>query len=72
MKKASKTPFNLGQNINRLLKDAHVAGVTCQCAGSLVVLRGTVSHHQAEQRAITIARQCCGMNEIANEIHVVS
>jgi hypothetical protein len=72
MNKSPKTPFTLGQDINRLLKESQVSGVNCQCAGSLVVLRGTVTHPNARQRAISIARQCCGMNEISNEIHVVS
>jgi len=71
MKKTLNTPFSLGQQINHLLKEAQVTGVNCQCAGATVVLRGKVAHPNTRQAAISIARQCCGMNEIVNEIHVV-
>ena len=72
MNAVQKTPFAIGDAVNLLLRKSHVTGVTCQCAGSLVVLRGSVPSSQLKQRAITIARKCCGMGEIANEIHVVS
>lgn len=65
------TPFALGEMINQLLHKSQVVGVNCQCAGSLVVLRGTVHDHNFKERAAMIARKCCGMNEISNEIHVV-
>ncbi|MEZ6136677.1 MAG: BON domain-containing protein [Pirellulaceae bacterium] len=64
------TPFAIGDSVNNMLSAAHVFGVNCQCAGSLVVLRGTVATSQLKQQAITIARQLCGMREIANEIEV--
>ncbi len=66
----NKTPFAIGDAINQMLLKARVIGVNCQCAGSLVVLRGTVASAQLKQQAITIARQLCGMREIANEIEV--
>lgn len=65
------TPFAIGETINQLLLKSHVVGVNCQCAGSLVVLRGKVNDHNNKDRAVSIARKCCGMNEISNEIHVV-
>ena len=67
----NKTPFAIGDAVNEMLAKAHVFGVDCQCAGSLVVLRGSVTTAQLKQPAITIARQMCGMREIANEIEVV-
>jgi osmotically-inducible protein OsmY len=66
------TPFAIGETINQLLVKSQVTGVNCQCAGSLVVLRGQVSSKKSKERAASIARRCCGMNEISNEIHVVS
>ena len=66
-----RTAFSIGETINELLDDAQVAGVNCQCVGTMVVLRGKVDHPLVRQKAISIARKCCGMNEIANEIHVV-
>jgi osmotically-inducible protein OsmY len=71
MATASQTSLSLGETINELLGAAQVVGVNCQCVGTMVVLRGTVGHPQTKQQAVSIARQCCGMNEIANEIHVV-
>ena len=67
----NKTPFAIGDAVNQMLRNEHVFGVNCQCAGALVVLRGTVANPQIKQRAITIARHVCGMREIANEIDVV-
>lgn len=66
-----RTPLSLGETVNELLNAAHVVGVNCQCNGTMIVLRGKVGHAQTKQQAVSIARQCCGMNEIANEIHVV-
>jgi osmotically-inducible protein OsmY len=66
------TPFAIGETINQLLVKSQVVGVNCQCAGSLVVLRGKVSSKNSKERAASIARRCCGMNEISNEIHVVN
>jgi osmotically-inducible protein OsmY len=66
-----RTPLSLGQTVNDLLDAAQVNGVNCQCVGTMIVLRGQVGHPQAKQQAVSIARQCCGMNEISNEIHVV-
>lgn len=65
------TPFAIGDAVNTELEKARIWGVNCQCAGSLVVLRGAVHSAQLKQRAITIARAECGMREIANEIEVV-
>jgi hypothetical protein len=65
------TPFAISEAINDLLHKSQVAGVNCQCAGTLVVLRGKVTSSKSKERAASIARRCCGMNEIANEIHVV-
>lgn len=65
------TPFAIGEVINQLLVKSEVTGVNCQCAGSLVVLRGKVQNRKSKDRAASIARGCCGMNEISNEIHVV-
>ena len=67
----NRTPFAIGDAVNEMLQSACVSGVNCQCAGSLVVLRGNVATAQVKQQAITIARQLCGMREIANEIDVV-
>jgi len=67
----NRTPFAIGDAVNEMLRNEHVDGVNCQCAGALVVLRGTVSTVQVKQQAITIARHVCGMREIANEIDVV-
>ena len=68
----ANTPFVIGESINNMLRQAQLSGITCQCAGSAVVLRGAVATTQLKQRAISIARRACGMREIANEIHVVS
>ncbi len=66
----NRTPFAIGDAVNEMLRNEQVSGVNCQCAGALVVLRGTVSNPQIKQQAITIARHVCGMREIANEIDV--
>ena len=66
------TPFAVGDAVNSMLSKARVLGVHCQCAGSIIVLRGSVATAQVKQQAITIARELCGMREIANEIEVVS
>jgi osmotically-inducible protein OsmY len=65
------TPFALGETVNNQLIEAKVGSVICQCAGSLVVLRGQVGNRKAKDQAATIARRCCGMSEISNEIAVV-
>lgn len=66
------TPFAISENINQLLHNYHITGINCQCAGSLVVLRGKVPNKKSKDEATSIARRCCGMiNEICNEIHVV-
>ncbi len=72
MPNSENTPFAIGVTVNEMLRSAKVLGVNCQCAGSLVVLRGAVGSAHMKQQAITIARQLCGMREICNEIQVVS
>lgn len=67
-----KTPFAIMESINEMLLSADVTGVTCQCSGSLIVLRGQVGSAQVKQRAISIVRRICGMREIANEINILS
>lgn len=71
MNRSIYTPFALSETVNELLVKSDVQGVNCQCAGSLVVLRGKVHDSNFKDRAAKIARKCCGMNEISNEIHVV-
>jgi osmotically-inducible protein OsmY len=66
------TPFAIGENINQLLVESQMTGVSCQCVGSLVVLRGKVNNKNSKDQAASIARRCCGMiNEISNEIQIV-
>ncbi|MBX3420502.1 MAG: BON domain-containing protein [Pirellulaceae bacterium] len=71
MQSSLYTPFKLGAMINQLFRSASMYDVYCQCTGSLVVLRGKVGSSTAKQRAASIARKCCGMGEISNEIHIV-
>ncbi len=66
------TPFAIGDDVNQMLNKARLMGVHCQCAGSLIVLRGSVASAQIKQQAIAIARQLCGMRELAIEIEVDS
>ena len=65
-----QTPFAIGESVNDSLRKNYVAGVTCQCAGSQVILRGLVDSFRTKERALRIARQLCGMREIADEINV--
>lgn len=66
-----RTPFAIGEALTEMLLSANVTGVTCQCSGSQIVLRGFVASAQVKQQAIMIARRLCGMREIANEIQIL-
>ena len=66
----NKTPFAIGDAVNESLKAEKINSVNCQCAGALVVLRGTVADVQARQKVIELTRKVCGMREIAFEINI--
>ena len=66
----ANTPFVLSQSVSDLLKDSSLENITCQCAGSTIVLRGQVPNLRHKRRASELARRICGMGEISNEIDV--
>lgn len=65
-----KTPFAIGDAVNDSLRAEQIDSVNCQCAGALVVLRGTVASIQARQKVIDLTRKVCGMREISFEINI--
>lgn len=67
-----KTPFVVEDAVNETLRAEQIVDVNCQCAGALVVMRGTVASIQARQRVIELTRRVCGMREIAFEINIAS
>jgi hypothetical protein len=68
----NKTPFAIGDAVNEVLRAEQILNVNCQCAGALVVLRGTVADLQAWQKVIELTRRVCGMREVAFEINIAS
>ena len=66
----NKTPFAIGDAVNESLRAEQIVDVNCQCAGALVVLRGTVADMQARQKVIDLTRRVCGMREVVFEINI--
>jgi osmotically-inducible protein OsmY len=67
------SPLVIEDLVNGLLHSSsaeEMCNVHCETSGSQVILRGCVSSMDRKELASSLAKQICGMREIANEIHV--